>query len=330
MKVLVLTPNATGATVIQRIITIFLYLRDYHDVYNFHELLNGVYFNDGKIKQGFENFVPTSKQEQLDKENTQTLEEIISILKLNQTSAVGRMFEGNFLNRNDSEGSKHSFFKFLNEYFDVIVSAKRRNTFEQALSHSYKQIEGLGPAYDRDARKKYYTYNTIHEGYFRSSLEGYARFCEFTKQHFPKCYDIYYEDFVDDPDAVLKKIFNLSDNTENTIRNLLQCDFKSLTHYEYHVSRGNIVPDTDMAKKLLKYKNFLNTLHKNSILPTVGGWPPAVNSDPVKTHSLSDKVIQFKNIKTCYNTYLEFSKDRPCMNSSYALYDHWNNTYITI
>ena len=80
MNYLILTPDGVGSTILQRLITMALYLEK-HDVINTHELTNGIELKNGIAVKNFELGY------------SQSLKEITDILKdsLEQTTLVSRL-----------------------------------------------------------------------------------------------------------------------------------------------------------------------------------------------------------------------------------------------
>lgn len=129
MNVLILTPDAVGSTLLQRLITIYMQFYDYdRPVINLHELSNGL------IKYYNTNF----EQEILGKKDGewgyhQTLEQIVDLLKGADHYKTSRLAHYHIRNRQDSIADQTSFYQYLNENF-YIISCRRHNVFEHALS----------------------------------------------------------------------------------------------------------------------------------------------------------------------------------------------------
>jgi hypothetical protein len=135
MNVLILTPDAVGSTLLQRLITIYMQFYDFdRPVINLHELTNGLrkYHNT------------TFDQEMLGKPNTtwgyfQTLQEIVEMLSSVDHYKTSRLAYYHIKNRQDSQGDQVQFYRYLNDNF-YIIACRRHNVFEHAMSMSLNKI----------------------------------------------------------------------------------------------------------------------------------------------------------------------------------------------
>mgnify|MGYP001562392411 CR=1 FL=1 len=107
MNYLVLTPDGVGSTILQRLITMTLYLEN-HDVINTHELTNGLRYENNVATKDF------------NLGYSQTLVEIANILQdsQTQTSLVSRLAKYHLDKRKDSVKDCQNFYKFLNKHFE--------------------------------------------------------------------------------------------------------------------------------------------------------------------------------------------------------------------
>jgi hypothetical protein len=134
MNVLILTPDAVGSTLLQRLITIYMQFSQYDKpVINLHELTNGLekYYNE------------SLKQEVLGKPKIwgyhQSLEEIVSLLDSADHYKTSRLAQYHIRNRQDSLADQLSFYQYLNDNF-FIVSCRRHNVFEHVLSWALTKV----------------------------------------------------------------------------------------------------------------------------------------------------------------------------------------------
>jgi hypothetical protein len=135
MNVLILTPDAVGSTLLQRLITIYMQFHDYdRPVINVHELTNGLvrYHN------------ATFDQEVLGKKSDswgyyQSLEEIVSLLSTTDHYKTSRLAHYHIKNRQDSMADQVPFYQYLNDNF-YIISCRRHNLFEHGLSWCLSKI----------------------------------------------------------------------------------------------------------------------------------------------------------------------------------------------
>jgi len=135
MNVLILTPDAVGSTLLQRLITIYMQFHQYDQpVINLHELTNGLvkYYN------------PTFDQEVLGKKDGkwgyhQSLEQIVELLSTVDHYKTSRLAHYHIKSRQDPIDQQIPFYQYLNENF-YIISCRRHNVFEHALSWCLSKI----------------------------------------------------------------------------------------------------------------------------------------------------------------------------------------------
>ena len=128
MNVLVLTPDAVGSTLLQRLITIYMQLQDFDKpVVNLHELTNGLqtYWH--------EEFNQLVIGRAANRSYHQTLPEITDILKKTDHYKISRLANYHIKQRNDPLELQVPFYQYLNKNF-FIIQTKRNNVFEHAIS----------------------------------------------------------------------------------------------------------------------------------------------------------------------------------------------------
>lgn len=136
MNTLILTPDAVGSTFLQRLITIYMQFHEFDQpVINLHELTNGL-----------EEFYSSDfNQMILDKPRDrqwgyyQTLQEIVNRLSSAKHYKTARLAEYHMKSRKDPRPDQLSFYQYLDENF-FIISCRRRNLFEHALSWGLNKI----------------------------------------------------------------------------------------------------------------------------------------------------------------------------------------------
>jgi hypothetical protein len=135
MNVLILTPDAVGSTLLQRLITIYMQFHHYdRPVINLHELTNGLvkYHN------------VTFDQDVLGKQDGlwgyhQSLREVVDLLSTTDHYKTSRLAHYHIRNRQDSLEQQIPFYQYLNDNF-YIISCRRHNVFEHALSLCLNKI----------------------------------------------------------------------------------------------------------------------------------------------------------------------------------------------
>lgn len=135
MNVLILTPDAVGSTLLQRLITVYMQFHTYdRPVINIHELTNGL------VKYHNEHF----DQEVLGKKigkwgYYQSLEQVVELLSSVDHYKTSRLAHYHIKNRQDPISDQIPFYQYLNENF-YIISCRRHNIFEHALSWCLSKI----------------------------------------------------------------------------------------------------------------------------------------------------------------------------------------------
>jgi hypothetical protein len=135
MNVLILTPDAVGSTLLQRLITIYMNFHQYdRPVINLHELTNGLvkYHN-----AAFDQEVLGKKEGSWGYH--QSLQEVVDLLSTADHYKTSRLAHYHIRNRQDSLEQQIPFYQYLNENF-YIISCRRHNVFEHALSWCLSKI----------------------------------------------------------------------------------------------------------------------------------------------------------------------------------------------
>jgi hypothetical protein len=194
MNVLILTPDAVGSTLLQRLITIYMQFHNFdRPVINLHELTNGLvkYYN------------PTFNQEVLGKKTGQwgyyqSLEEIVGLLDSVDHYKTSRLAQYHIKNRQDPLPDQISFYQYLNDNF-YIISCRRHNVFEHALSWALNKVtKRLNVYTDSDKLESFfYLYRRgieIDPNSIIQTCEAYKNYIEWTDNHFNTASYFYYEE----------------------------------------------------------------------------------------------------------------------------------------
>jgi hypothetical protein len=236
MNVLLLTPDAVGSTLLQRLITIYMQFHTFDQpVINLHELTNGL--------EKF--YSPDFNREILGKPNRvnkswgyyQSLNEVIDLLASVDHYKTARLAEYHVNQRQDSISSQVPFYQYLNDNF-FIIACRRRNLFEHALSWGLNKITKKLNVYT--ANEKINTFYDIYKNQveldllsFKQSLDRYRSYLTWSDNNFTAGSYFYYEDHIDNP--------------EKYILGALSSNFGSLRH-RYH---KQVTEQTDNFKKII-------------------------------------------------------------------------------
>jgi hypothetical protein len=194
MNVLILTPDAVGSTLLQRLITIYMQFHQYdHPVINLHELTNGLvkYHND-KFNQD----VLGKKEGQWGYH--QSLKEIVELLNSVDHYKTSRVAHYHIKNRQDSMVDQIPFYQYLNDNF-YIISCRRHNVFEHALSWCLSKITKKLNVYS-DTEKIDSFFELYRDGIeldpnsLIQTLNAYRDYVAWCNNHFNVASYFYYEE----------------------------------------------------------------------------------------------------------------------------------------
>jgi hypothetical protein len=194
MNVLILTPDAVGSTLLQRLITIYMQFHQYDQpVINLHELTNGLvkYYN------------PTFDQEVLGKKGGswgyhQSLEQIVELLSNTDHYKTSRLAHYHIRNRQDSIEQQIPFYQYLNDNF-YIISCRRHNVFEHALSWCLSKITKKLNVYSGDEKidaffDLYKTGIDLDPNSLIQTLNAYRAYVKWCNDHFNVASYFYYDE----------------------------------------------------------------------------------------------------------------------------------------
>lgn len=185
MNVLILTPDAVGSTLLQRLITIYMQFYDFdRPVINLHELTNGI----------AKYFSPEFNQEILSKRPVstwgyhQSLEEIIGLLSSVDHYKTSRLAHYHIRNRGDTIEQQVPFYRYLDENF-FVIACRRRNVFEHALSMSINNITKKLNVYSHDEKINslldlYLDPVLIDQKVLLLRLDAYKKYLAWSENHF--------------------------------------------------------------------------------------------------------------------------------------------------
>lgn len=185
MNVLILTPDAVGSTLLQRMLTIYMQFHIFdRPVINLHELTNGL----------AKYYSPEFNRELVGKKQVknwgyyQTLREVVELLGSVDHYKTSRLAHYHLRQRGDSIEQQIPFYQYLNENF-YVISCRRANVFEHALSMTLNKITKKLNVYD--AYEKIDTFYEIYRSgvnldptAFVNQLNAYKQYVEWSEQHF--------------------------------------------------------------------------------------------------------------------------------------------------
>ena len=185
MNVLILTPDAVGSTLLQRMLTIYMQFHHFdRPVINLHELTNGI----------AKYYSPEFNQELVGKKTVQnwgyyqTLQQVVELLSSVDHYKTSRLAHYHIRRRGDTIEQQIPFYKYLNENF-YVIACRRANVFEHALSMTLSKITKKLNVFN--AYEKIDTFYDIYQSgvtldptVFVNQLNAYKLYIEWSEQHF--------------------------------------------------------------------------------------------------------------------------------------------------
>ena len=304
MNYLVLTPDGVGSTILQRLITMTLYIEN-HNVQNTHELTNGLQLDDGIAVKNFELGY------------SQSLGEIANILHDSQaqTTLVSRLAKYHMDSREDPANDRQKFYKSLNGHFEKIIMCVRENIFEYAMSWSIREQSGVLNVYDEEDRDKVSQVSKVDELYFIKKCQDYVTYQKWIETNFPNIQNISYEDMLTNSDSIIKNLTGY----ENTFTNHFGITLNSIIKKEYSFLQSAGDLSNEEARGLVRYRLTSKDMINNKGI---------IFNLPLKNTTLTDKKNQIKNFDACLDKFYKFAKNHNWIDQSKATYDFWNEQHI--
>jgi len=305
MHYLILTPDGVGSTILQRLITMTLYLENL-DVMNTHELTNGLRLENNVAIKDF------------DSGYSQSLVEIADILHASQTqtSLVSRLAKYHLDARKDPAKDCQDFYKLLNKHFEKKIMCVRENIFEYAMSWSIRQKSGMVNIYHKQDREQVARVEAVDEEYFIYKCNKYVEYIEWIEKYFSDVEKISYENTVKKSDEMMHKITGYPDTFKDKFGKPLS--FMLSSEHDFLKRRSEINFSIDESKALAKYKILCNEMVDRKIIMGI----------PLKNTTLADKKKQIKNFNNCLDKFYKFAKNHNWIDQSKATYDFWNEQHL--
>lgn len=309
MSYLILTPDGVGSTILQRVLSIALYLEKVA-VQNTHELTNGLVLENNIVKKEFSI------------EYGQSLDDITNILQKSSPNVklVSRIAKYHIDNRGDDLNKQKKFYSFLNKFYDKKIMCLRKNVFEYAMSWSIRKKSQIQNVYEKADRDKVQQVKQVDEEFFVRKCKEYVNYIEWVENNFPNVLKIYYEDLITDADKILEKITLY----KNTFTKKFSIDLSSILKIEYKYTKPFFLQknidkiNKDEIQILVNYRDLCKELTKKGLILHV----------PVKNTVLEDKKNQIENFDQCLNIFYSFAKNYNWIDQSIATYDFWNKKYL--
>jgi hypothetical protein len=341
MNVLILTPDAVGSTLLQRMITIYMQFHSFdRPVINLHELTNEL------IKY----WSPDFNRELLGKpprgkpwRYLQSLEEVVGMLDSVDHYKVSRLAQYHIKNRRDAIEQQVPFYQYLNDNF-FIISARRRNLFEFALSWCISNITKKLNVYTHEEKLScFYDYYTnkieVDLGALHGQLDNYQQYLSWSSDFFSVGSYYYYEDHLFDIEKYILSLPVFSSQQKKvTWQETYGIEFNDWNRCHYYSSNIGAIA---MNHQLLQLKHTNSAAATTALVrPDVVNFLPAeqtsfvqkniekytaaaasmekmrelgilISPVPIKKQTLAEKMFMIKNLDQCIDYYNGWLNDNP-------------------
>jgi len=288
-KLLILTPDGVGSTLLQRAICVFGNIED--KWINTHELTNGLSYSIDGI---------------LYKDNShgysQSLSDIILLLEKNNNNIIVRLAHYHLIARKDSLEELNKFYTYLNNNF-IIISCHRKNILEYAMSWAIRDLKSTLNVYSFKEKFKIHPTNdkfNLDTSFIIKKLNDYQNYIFWINDNFNNIINFYYEDICDidrfitdiiecNPDSFVNKFkMKISDYCLLSGKNkeelkLYEKKFKLISLLHINIFAQNLVDKKFMPSVIpLKMNSFNNKVNKClnfiDVLETYNNWTKTTNN----------------------------------------------------
>ena len=341
MNVLILTPDAVGSTLLQRLITIYMQFHKFDlPVINLHELTNGI------IKY----YSPDFNREVLGKPNDrpwsyyQSLGEVIDLLAGANHYKTSRLAQYHIRNRQDPVSEQIPFYQYLNENF-FIIACRRQNVFEHSISWALTKITKKLNVYTPE--EKISTFINLFKEQVEvdpntmlQSLEDYKTYLQWSEDHFSIASYFEYEKHLPIIEHYILELPIFAGQSRLSWQDTYGIDFNDWNRCHYFVSDiGQLAmnqPDkfiqlssASTNKDIIEYKTkslaqylpathqlFLkehapNYIKANQSINRMRELGIMVGNVPIKKQTLAEKRFMIKNFNQCVDIYNAWAASNP-------------------
>lgn len=343
MNVLILTPDAVGSTLLQRLITIYMQFHRYDKpVINLHELTNGLvnYYSEdfkrvilGKPPKGEWGYF-------------QTLSEVVKLLHEADHYKTSRLAQYHIQARNDALPDQVNFYKYLNDNF-YIIACKRKNVFEHALSWAItrftKRLNVFFPHEKVDHLWDLYKDGIdIDQDLLISILDRYRDYISWSERYFSiGTYFNYEKDLPNIEEFILKLPIFAGQEQKKSWKDVYGIEFNDWNKCHYYTSDlGSLVLEGRVPEKL-EYgtltrennrvavvqpglvahlpevqKQFLYQHHEKYVAAFRSTWKMVelgimFTGVPIKKQTFKEKKYMIKNFDQCVETFNTWASVNP-------------------
>lgn len=342
MNVLILTPDAVGSTLLQRLTTVYMQFHQYDKpVINLHELTNGL---SKYYSSDFNREVLGKKADKWGYH--QSLQEVVELLESVDHYKTSRLAQYHIRRRNDSMADQIPFYNYLNENF-FVIACRRKNVFEHVLSWSLNKITKKLNVYSGEEKldtfiDMYAQPIEINTEALVKSIYEYKDYLDWSNNYFSVGSYFEYDHDMENIESYIlnlpmfaaqkekiswKKTFGIEFNDWNRCH-YLSSDVGSLALD--HKERFNLLlaaPESKSRDLQVVNRNFLDLLpndHKTFLKDNLKSFVDAkqsvnrmvelgimVSTIPIKKQTLREKMHIVKNLDECIDAYNMFIKHNP-------------------
>jgi hypothetical protein len=201
MNVLLLTPDAVGGTLLHTLLTAHMQFNRFDQpVIGIHDIAYGLekFYSEDFGKE----ILRVDKKNKYSSQNHQSLGKIQELLGSVDHYTVAKLTQYIIRRRDDPLSEQVPFYNYLNDNF-YIISCRRRNVFEHALSWSINKITKKMNFFSHDEKinlfaKLYKDGLRIDPMSLKQSLDDYKSYLKWSDANFSVASYYYYEDQLDD------------------------------------------------------------------------------------------------------------------------------------
>jgi len=329
MNIIVLTPDRLGSTLLQRVLTVQMnYIKNSNvltPVSNLHDLSNGL---DEYYSNKFKKKLLIIQDKRI---YNQSLTEVISLLKTytKTQSMTCRLAHYHMLSRQDNITEREIFYKYINENF-FIITCKRNNIFEYALSEGIKKYANIGNIYVTKQRfeilnQMYNNQISITQTDMIKFLNRYKDYENWTNENFNVNDTYVYENNVNNIDSYIKglkcfndievplwdEIFDIGWNDWNKCHRIIS-DLPFISNNNQHLLEDKTRSNNGFingAKVLPKehqqflYSNLGKYMSADTKIKKMASDKLLHSGLPIKMQTLLEKKLMIKNFNECLDVY---------------------------
>lgn len=336
---MILTPDAVGSTLLQRVLTVQMLLSDFDKpVVNLHELTNGLSSYYSPELQAMilgKNFKIGYRQ---------SLPQIVELLETHDHYKTSRLAHYHLVRRQDNFEDKKILYKHLNKNFFIII-AKRKNLLDYSLSWLLRNISKKNNVYSSTEKiesfiEMYKNPIVVDSERLINHLEAYKKFIHWANLNFDISSTFYYETHVPNLENYIVNLPIFANKQKKLWNDAFQISFQDFNKVHKSLSDiGTLALQKPNDVKLLtfdgneQYNNLENVVvqhlpvaiqehvnkHKNNYVKANTAIDSLVKSGilvtniPVKKHTFAEKQAAIKNFDECVYVYNRWIQHNPTL-----------------